>query len=194
MYQKFFVGIFLVLSIVSCNQGSDVIALSGECDRYTNSSASPYKLPYAVGTTVEVAQGNCSAYSHYGPNRYAYDFKLSVGTNVLAVRAGTVIKVEESFSDGNGCPNDNHVYIRHSDGTVAGYIHLTKNGALVSIGQAVLQSDVIGQSGNTGCSAGAHLHFSVFTNSQYTDTIPVTFSNTTAHSRGLRVGQSYPAN
>lgn len=47
--------------------------------------------------------------------------------------------------------------ISHGDGTSALYLHLDK--ATVQVGQVVGAGEVIGRSGTTGCSFGAHLHF-----------------------------------
>lgn len=41
------------------------------------------------------------------------------------------------------------------------YVHLSSTS--VSIGQTIRRGEVIGYSGNTGCSTGAHLHFAVYT-------------------------------
>ena len=192
LMKKYFVGIFIFL--LGCGNGSDVLTHSGICDGYTISSSSPYRLPWAAGTARAIAQGNCASVSHFGSQRYAYDIDMPVGTSVLAARGGTVIEVTENNQDGNGCPLDNNVYIQHSDGTVAGYIHLTLNGALVNVGDIVSQGQAIALSGNTGCSSGAHLHFVVFKNRDKEDSVPVTFLNTTLHRRGLRAGENYLAN
>ena len=53
------------------------------------------------------------------------------------------------------------VYVQHADDTVARYIHLTNNGALVAVGDAVAQGQVIGLSGDTGNSTDPHLHLDV---------------------------------
>ena len=56
---------------------------------------------------------------------------------------------------------ENVIVIKHSDETFGRYYHLTKGGALVSVGDKVSQGDKIGLSGNSGASAGPHLHFDV---------------------------------
>jgi murein DD-endopeptidase MepM/ murein hydrolase activator NlpD len=190
---KYYQFIFLALVIISCGQGVDEVTHKGVCEGYNDQSTSEYDLPFAVNESKEVSQANCSAASHFGPQRFAYDFATDIGTDIYAARAGTVIEVEESFEDGNGCPDDNHVYIRHSDNTIGGYVHLTKNGANVNVGDVVAQGDLIGTSGNTGCSSGAHLHFHVWQSDAKENTIPVVFRNTSANPRGLAGGKTYTA-
>ena len=89
---------------------------------------------------------------HRGSERYGYDFEMTVGTAVHAARAGRVIHVEVSHSDGEIAPSgfDNYVVVRHSDGTHALYGHLTRAGASVSRGDSVAQGLQLGRSGNTG--------------------------------------------
>lgn len=50
-----------------------------------------------------------------------------------------------------------HVRIRHDDGSLTIYGHLTK--PYVQKGDKVSAQQIIGLSGNTGFSSGAHLHF-----------------------------------
>jgi murein DD-endopeptidase MepM/ murein hydrolase activator NlpD len=64
--------------------------------------------------------------------------------------------LDEKFLD-----QGNHIIIRHSDGTLAKYWHLIKEGAFVEVGDDVNKGQVIGLSGNTGYSAFPHLHFKV---------------------------------
>jgi murein DD-endopeptidase MepM/ murein hydrolase activator NlpD len=178
----------------SCGPGSDPLSHTGVCGAYPTYTTSSYKLPYATGTSREVGQGNCSGISHFGDYRYAYDFTMDIGTAVHAARAGTVIELQESYSDGNGCPNANFVKIRHSDGTVGEYLHLTKNGVIVNVNDTIAQGQHIGNSGNTGCSTAGHLHFQVVESSTSNESVPVTFSNTSSNPRGLQSGSSYTAN
>ena len=53
----------------------------------------------------------------------------------------------------------NLVIVSHSFGFESGYAHLSK--ILVRPGQVVRKGDVVGLSGNTGVSAGPHLHYEV---------------------------------
>src|SRR5690606_36038236 len=108
---------------------------------YSDPAQSKYILPYAVGTTFEIGQGNCGQVTHYGQGRFAYDFQMNDGTQILAVRSGIVEEVEESNPDsgGDAWSETNYVYIVHADGTMASYVHLQQNGVLVSKGDVVTQ-------------------------------------------------------
>jgi murein DD-endopeptidase MepM/ murein hydrolase activator NlpD len=177
---------------LGCGKGIPELTLTGICDGYSDYTASPYVAPWETGTAHKVAQGNCGAASHYGSDKYAYDISMPIGSNIVAARAGTVYKVVEDKNDGNGCiSGENHVYITHSDGTMAKYLHLTHNGALVNEGAAVAQGQVIALSGNTGCSASPHLHFQVDVSSNHRMSVPVTFSNVGENLRGLQEQKSY---
>lgn len=177
----------------SCGRGADLLAHLGVCDNYPEPATSQYVLPWSAGTTRRVSQGNCRPVSHYGAGRYAYDIVMPVGTEILATRAGEVVEVVEEHANGNGCPDDNHVFVRHDDGTVAAYVHLDQNGALVAVGDTVTQGQHIANSGNTGCSTAPHLHFQVWKDASHGETVPVTFSNAGENSRGLTSETDYAA-
>jgi murein DD-endopeptidase MepM/ murein hydrolase activator NlpD len=118
---------------------------------------------------------------------------MPIGTSVVTVRNGIVQLVEERFEDGTQVPGqENYINVVHSDGTIAAYVHLTKDGALVDVNDAVVQGQIIGLSGNSGSSSEPHLHFHVQACSGCITT-PVTFRNTRPHPNGLVQGESYTA-
>lgn len=86
------------------------------------------------------------------------DFGVPVGTPIRSVFDGTVRKV------GNDDFSGAHIVIRHTDGTGAGYCHLSD--IQVELNQEVKQGDIIALSGGAkgawgaGKSTGPHLHFS----------------------------------
>ena len=192
------------LLALSC---SDATTDPGEqelCAGYPAWATSQYVLPYPIGASYNVIQGNCSppGNGHRGANRYAYDFGMTVGTPIAASRAGTVVEVEESHTDGQIGPTglDNFVVILHNDGSTALYGHLTHNGVTPVLGDPVARGQIIASSGNTGNTAGIpHLHLSI----QDCDPVtmgtsacpsrPLTFSNTDANPNGLVLGRSYAA-
>ena len=135
---------------------------------------SPYVLPWAKGASKLCVQGVRGIVSHRGNSQFAYDFYMSVGTDILAAREGMVTRVVQHH-DGNGVnwPN-NVVVVEHEDGTRACYAHIRKGGALVAEGQAVAQGEAIALSGNVGNSMMPHLHFHV-TDPAQGKTIPITF-------------------
>ena len=156
---------------------------------------SPYILPFAVGETYRVKLGNCSSSFHSAsrPDSLAYDFVMDIGTPILASRAGRVIHVEESGVDFRH-PN-NLVIIDHGDATFAEYMHLTKDGAEVEVGDRVEQGDLVGYSGATGLAGYPHLHFIVVKDNPrwpYKG-VAVTFSNTAPNPRGLTSYTDYKA-
>jgi murein DD-endopeptidase MepM/ murein hydrolase activator NlpD len=139
-----------------------------------------YQLPIPVGDSARLIQGNNGPYGHEGHAAYAFDFILKIGSNVVAARTGVVVAAEERFRDATRKPGEeNFVIVHHGDSTYARYYHLTTDGALVGVGDSVHAGDTIARSGDTGASAGPHLHFDV-TRGCYRwgcGTIPVAFAN-----------------
>lgn len=168
------------------------------CKGYGAQTSSPYLLPYPPGLSYPVIQGNCSQ----GPThiagsvfKYGYDFGMDIGTSIYSSRSGIVIGVDERNVDFNG-PNAaaNYVWVRHDDGTVGRYWHLTRNGALVDVMQRVAAGDLIALSGATGLDSFPHLHFDqAECGPNVCQTAPVNFRNTRANPNGLQVGESYLA-
>src|SRR5262245_37549135 len=54
-----------------------------------------FRLPFAAGHEVRIEQGWNTKFSHNGKAAYAYDFGLSIGTDVLAAAAGVVAYVHD---------------------------------------------------------------------------------------------------
>ena len=84
------------------------------------------------------------------------DIANSIGTPILAASDGVVIDCGPTGGYGNW------VKLRHSDGTVTLYGHLSAWN--VEVGQRVWAGDQIAKMGNTGNSTGPHLHFEVLLN------------------------------
>jgi LysM repeat protein len=84
------------------------------------------------------------------------DLASSFGSDILASAEGDVIVAKSSgWNGGYG----SYIVIKHSNGTQTLYAHLS--GVKVSVGDHVLQGQVIGNMGSTGKSTGTHLHFEV---------------------------------
>jgi murein DD-endopeptidase MepM/ murein hydrolase activator NlpD len=121
-----------------------------------------YVLPYPKGVTCELLQGYAGAWGHEKHAEFSYDFQMAIGSPVVAARSGEVVHLVESHKDSTRKPGDENVLvIKHSDGTFARYYHLTTDGVLVALGDRISQGQRIALSGDSGASAGAHLHFDV---------------------------------
>lgn len=84
------------------------------------------------------------------------DIEAKNGTPISATRAGTVVFA--GWYSGYG----NYTCIDHADGLSTCYAHQSR--IVVSVGTNVESGQLIGYSGNTGSSAGAHLHFETYLN------------------------------
>lgn len=84
------------------------------------------------------------------------DFAGRVGTEVIAVAAGVVVKSEKDRGLGN------FVDLRHPDGYITRYAHNKKN--LVKEGELVEKGQTIALLGSSGRSSGPHVHFEVSKN------------------------------
>ena len=84
------------------------------------------------------------------------DLAAPTGTSILASADGKIIVSRAGgYNGGYGI----YVVISHANGTQTLYAHMSKNN--VSVGQNVIQGQVIGAVGSTGKSTGPHLHFEV---------------------------------
>lgn len=158
-----------------------------------------YRLPYADGESFRVGQGWNGAYTHKGDYRYAIDWDMPVGTEVLACRGGVVVQTEDSF-DGGGMTEyyynrNNQIIIEHADGTIARYVHFRKGGVAVRVGDSVKAGNLLGYSGNVGYSASPHLHFSVHRplDGKRSESLPVRFTLPDGTVAELTAGNTYPA-
>jgi murein DD-endopeptidase MepM/ murein hydrolase activator NlpD len=188
-------GAILAAAFAGCEGGGNGAGGASLCGPYPAQSSSPYVLPFQVGQAYELSQGNCASGSHAPGTivQHAYDFRMPIGTPVIAAREGTVLLVEERFADRNRTPGEeNFINVTHADGTIAAYVHLTRDGASVEVGDVIQRGELIGSSGDTGSSTEPHLHFHVQRCSGC-ETIPVSFLNTRPHPNGLVEGETYTA-
>ncbi len=96
---------------------------------------------------------------------HGIDYAAATGTPVFAVAGGEVLY--KGWSGGFG----NLVKIRHNNGYVTYYGHLSRFANGLRAGQPVGQKQVIGYVGSTGLSTGPHVCFRVAKNGKYVNPI-----------------------
>ncbi len=96
---------------------------------------------------------------------HGIDYAAASGTPVFAVAGGEVIYSGRAGGFGN------LVKIRHRDGYVTYYAHLSRFADGLHVGQPVSQKQVIGYVGSTGLSTGPHVCFRVAKNGKYVNPI-----------------------
>ncbi len=84
---------------------------------------------------------------------FGVDYAAPTGTPIWAVADGTVI------SCGWGGGFGNQVVLRHPNGYVTYYGHLSRYGPGIRTGARVVQKQIIGYVGSTGLSTGPHLDY-----------------------------------
>ena len=144
------------------------LAISPAVDRVGDASPSALD-PGDITGTVPVSSGfgwrrdpmTGTARFHQG-----VDLAVAYGQNVKAAAEGVV-----SFS-GEQQGYGNTVVINHGDGRQTRYGHLSE--PLVRAGEAIDEGQVVGRSGNSGRSTGAHLHFEMLVNGRAVDPFTTT--------------------
>lgn len=123
----------------------------------TGNTSSDNKQTSGSGSWGWPLPGHHTVSSGYGPRDGGYhngiDIPAPAGTPIVAAASGTVAWANYSSSAGNW------VGITHSNGATSVYMHMSSS--CVSAGQSVSAGQTIGYVGNTGASAGNHLHFGV---------------------------------
>lgn len=155
-------SLFFLQSCTVFRTHIDEVCVSQFVDGYSNPQESRFSLPWKVGESYTLTQGNCTLESHSLTQKQhmSYDFKMPIGTPLHAIEGGRVVAVTESFRDNvdNGFSQANLIGIEHEGGILSWYGHLKYKGAIVEVDDNVSRGDVIGYSGNTGSSAYPHLH------------------------------------
>jgi murein DD-endopeptidase MepM/ murein hydrolase activator NlpD len=86
-------------------------------------------------------------------NHKGLDFAAPVGTRIDSISSGTVVFAGQQSGYGN------KVEIRHWDGTVSWYAHMSQID--VAVGDQVAPGQKVGEIGTTGHSTGPHLHLEI---------------------------------
>ena len=94
---------------------------------------------------------------------YGVDYGAPTGTPVRVTANGTVVSASRSRGGGNV------VKVRHPNGYVTSYLHLSKFASIAKRGRRVTQGEVVGFVGSTGLSTGAHLDYRVQKDGKYMD-------------------------
>lgn len=87
------------------------------------------------------------------------DYAGALGSQVVAVAAGVVTRVEARNGYGN------LVEVNHGNGYVTRYAHNQRS--LVAVGDTVVRGQAVALMGSTGRSTGPHVHFEVLRNGQH---------------------------
>lgn len=120
--------------------------------------------------------------THQGRMEFAYDLATPIGTPVYAMRAGTVVAVQDKYPDTGGGKENitrfNYVWLQHDGGYRSIYVHLQqgfRQKLAIKAGDQITAGQLIGYSGNSGWSTGPHLHVEVQQPGQkyrFTKTVP----------------------
>lgn len=103
----------------------------------------------------------------YRPH-WGVDFGAPVGTPVHATAHGTVTAAGSEGGSGRV------VKVRHANGYVSCYLHLSRFASGVKAGRKVSQGEVIGYVGATGLATGPHLDYRVQLNGRWINPVQVT--------------------
>jgi murein DD-endopeptidase MepM/ murein hydrolase activator NlpD len=124
---------------------------------FINDPNSPIQWPFAVGVPISYGFGMRDGTMHEGA-----DFTPGEGSPIQAIADGVVRESTES-----GGAFGVHIVIDHIiDGQLisSSYSHMLYGSRQVQVGDHVTVGTVIGHTGNTGRSFGAHTHFEMLAN------------------------------
>lgn len=152
-------------STVSLIQVASEEGINYSNEVFTNDPEAAIQWPFKVGVGMSSGYG-----MRWGRLHEGIDFVPGEGAPIQAVADGTVrIATEQGGAYGVT------VYIDHViDGQVvtSHYSHMQYGSLQVTAGQTVKVGDIVGHTGNTGRSYGAHLHFEIIINGGTIDPLP----------------------
>jgi murein DD-endopeptidase MepM/ murein hydrolase activator NlpD len=101
---------------------------------------------------------------------FGVDYAAPIGTPIRAVADGTVLS--SGWNGGFG----KQVILRHPNGYVTYYGHLSRYGSGIRKGMRVTQKQIIGYVGSTGLSTGPHLDYRMAKDGQFRNPLKQDFS------------------
>jgi murein DD-endopeptidase MepM/ murein hydrolase activator NlpD len=101
---------------------------------------------------------------------FGVDYAAPIGTPIWAVADGTVLS--SGWNGGFG----KQVILRHSNGDMTYYGHLSRYGPGIRKGMRVMQKQIIGYVGSTGLSTGPHLDYRFARDGQFRNPLKQSFS------------------
>lgn len=113
--------------------------------------AAPKVVLPTTGYRITASFGQAGG--RWARNHTGLDFAAPLGTPIRSVMAGEVIQADYQGAYGR------QVKVRHADGTVTSYSHMSE--FTVSVGDSVQAGSQVGSIGVTGNTTGPHLHFEV---------------------------------
>ena len=132
---------------------------------FENDVTADIQYPFAIGTSMSSGFG-----TRWGRQHEGIDFTPGLGAPIQAIADGVVTEATEA-----GGAYGVSIRIQHViDGEVveSHYAHMINGSMKVQVGDMVHVGDVIGQTGNTGRSTGAHTHFEIRYNGVAVDPQP----------------------
>ena len=130
-----------------------ILALPAQAANFCGNMVMP------AGALTTIARGFSSYHS-------GIDLDAPLGSTIRAAASGTVIYA--GWYSGYG----NMIDIRHDDGLITRYGHMSGYAPYVGIGTVVKAGQVIGLVGQTGHATGNHVHFEVRVNGYAVDPAP----------------------
>jgi murein DD-endopeptidase MepM/ murein hydrolase activator NlpD len=158
-----FVEFGKIRAVTFQNRGKNLSAVyfkpEGERGGYYTSDGRPLKkqflkspLKYTRITSRFTHRRFHPIYKRHMAHR-AVDYAAPRGTPIYAISDGEVINLSRSSRSGK------HIKLKHPNGYVSSYSHLSKYAKKLSRGKKVQQGQVIGYVGSTGAATGPHLCF-----------------------------------
>ncbi len=97
--------------------------------------------------------GNSRKTGAYSIPHKGVDYRAKEGAEIMAINRG-VVRIVKTFRN-----HGKTIVVDHGMGLMSFYLHLSK--FKVKVGDVVKQGQIIGLSGKTGYTLGAHLHFAI---------------------------------
>ena len=134
--------------------GEIAVAVATPAPRPSSTSSSGGSAQTYAGYYMRPIAGGIRTQGIHGYN--GVDLAAPLHSAIMASAGGEVIVARDSgWNGGYG----NYVVIKHDNGTQTLYAHNSSN--IVSVGQRVVQGQIIAYVGTTGRSTGPHVHFEI---------------------------------
>ncbi len=152
---------FLSILFVTLFLLGNVLSASAAAPEAMITPVNGYKLPWSKNDPAYKVWGDGTTHEKVnGVSRKSYDFGTYYGTEILAMKSGTVASSDQNVSGGG-----HRIVIDTHDGYCSVYLHLSE--LLISKGANVLQGQLIAKSGK-GSNGNVHTHIAVYGKSQQT--------------------------